>query len=127
MKITLTWDDEAQTVVKWEFRGFIGLVEYMRYANETASMAILSESGKAHSLMQIPFFTFPFPQRSFKYMAQTIHAAHSYDMGLVVVAASNPFTRLLLQWKLGSADLREAFYVVSSMGAGRALLKKHTP
>jgi hypothetical protein len=126
MKITLTWDDAAQTIVRWDCAGFIGWVEYIRYVNETASMAFLGASGKAHSLMHIPFFTFPFPERPYQYMAQAILASQSYGLGIVVVAAPNPFTRLLLRWKLGDERLKGAFYVVSSLGAGRALLSEHS-
>ena len=40
MNVRCLWDDTDETIVRWEFDGFVGLVNYMIAVNETAAMGI---------------------------------------------------------------------------------------
>jgi hypothetical protein len=122
MNYQLAWDDDAQTIIRCEIRGFVGRVDWLMPINEVAGMALLSEQGKAHTIMHIPFFTFPFPNRPFEFVRQTIIAGHSYQLGKVVICAPNPITRALIGWKLMNADMKGKLYVVSTLAEARRLL-----
>jgi hypothetical protein len=119
MHCRATWDDDTQQVVRWEFDGIIGRVNFIHAANETAGMALLSPAEQAHTLVNIRWWQFPFPDRPFEYLGQMIQANMSYGLGDVVIVVPNPITRQIIQRKLTGIDYK----IAPSLEAGRAMLQ----
>lgn len=118
MRFTVAWDDENEQVVRWEFQGIFGWLNYMILSNETAGMVLLSESGHANTLVRIRWWQFPLPDHGFRALRIMINANESFKFGVVVIAAGNPFTRLLLRVMLRGVKFRLA----RSLAHGRRLL-----
>jgi hypothetical protein len=122
LKTMVIWDDDSQQIVRWEFQGLFGFINFIEPSNETAGMALLSPSGKAHTLIYVRFWQFPLPDRPFYHLAQIITANQFYGFGDVVIAANNPFTRGLLRWKLNGTP----FLLATSLARGRQQLQRNS-
>lgn len=122
MNFTLAWDNEQQTCVRCDIRGFIGQVDWLVPINDMAGMALIGDEASASSLIIIPFWSFPFPNRPFKFIKQAILAGQSYGLGKVVIVASNPITRRLLNTRLMDSDITDCLFVVANQKEGRDIL-----
>jgi hypothetical protein len=118
MHVTLTWDDTAETIMRWQFSGWIGLVDYIQPINETARLAIFAED--AVDAIIDTGWRLPFPNRPFKYLRQAILAAPP-SLRLVVIASPNPFTRWVIALRLTRRypELAGRLAVVNSLAAAR--------
>jgi hypothetical protein len=101
MRVTLTWDDAAPgadgTLVRWEFVGLIGLVDYIVPMNETAQKAIFAD-GDIDAILDMGW-AMPFPNRPMLHLYHAIMAAPP-ALRTVVIASANPLTRGIIRWRL---------------------------
>lgn len=98
MQVELVWDDPDERVVRWQFHGFIGVMDYIMPLNDTATRAVLSDHDSIGVLLDIGW-RMPFPNRAFRYLAQAIVAAPP-TIRRVAVYVRNPGTRWLIQTRL---------------------------
>lgn len=122
MDFRLTWDDEKQSCVRCDIRGFIGQVDWLVPINDMAGMALIGDEAGVSSLIIIPFWSFPFPNRPFKFIKQAILAGQSYGLGKVIIVASNPITRRLLNTRLMDSDITDCLFIVSNQAKAHAIL-----
>ncbi len=121
MNVRYMWDDADETIVRWEFDGFIGVVNYIIGVNETAAMGI-QKGGRAHTIVNMGF-KIPLPNRRLREMKKPMLAARWYGLGYVVIVARNPLARLIIQQAfLSDAEMKEALAVVSSLSEARHLI-----
>lgn len=123
MNFTLHWDNEQQSCVRCDIRGFIKQVNWLEPINDMAGMALMSDAEKVSSMIVIPFGCFPFPNHPFSVMKTTILASQSYGLGKVAIVASNPFVRWLLQIRLMDDDIANSVFIVSNIAKARQLLQ----
>jgi len=94
MRVHLQWDNPEQTVVRWEFEGWIGVLDYIITVNETASMGILN-GGRVDSILNMNL-KLPFPNRHPRELIKPVVAAQSYGLGYVVVVTRNPIATAII-------------------------------
>jgi len=94
MRVHLQWDNPEQTVVRWEFEGCIGVLDYIITVNETASMGILN-GGRIDSILNMNL-KLPFPNRHPRELIKPVVAAQSYGLGYVVVVTRNPIATAII-------------------------------
>jgi len=94
MRVHLQWDNPEQTVVRWEFEGWIGVLDYIITVNETASMGILN-GGRIDSILNMNL-KLPFPNRHPRELIKPVVAAQSYGLGYVVVVTRNPIATAII-------------------------------
>jgi|GEM_PF-707219 hypothetical protein len=121
MRVDLHWDDPEQTIVRWEFDRWIGMVDYIIPINETASIGILN-SGRADSILNIGM-RLPFPNRYPRELFKPVNAARSYGLGYVVIVTRNPLAMAVIQAVFkGSDSAGRGLYIVGSLAAARQLI-----
>ena len=103
MCVHLEWDNREKTVIRWDFGGGIGLVNFIIPINETAQRAILSDADSVDAILNIGW-RFPFPNRPFRYIAQAILAAPA-SLDHIVIAAY-PLARLIAAGALARRESR---------------------
>lgn len=119
--VSLHWDDPAETIVRWEFSGFIGVVSYIIPMNETAMRAMTGEADALDAIIHIGW-KMPFPDRGFQYVRQPILAAPP-ALKTVVIACRNPLTALLVRRGLLTPEVRaRGVHLVGSLPAARRLI-----
>ena len=94
MRVHLQWDNPEQTIVRWEFEGWIGVLDYIIPINETASMGIFN-NGKADSIINMNM-KMPFPNRHPRELIKPVLAAQSYALGYVVVVTRNAIATAII-------------------------------
>lgn len=129
MQVHLHWDDDAETIVRWEFDGVIGMTDYMIPVNETAGMGIMA-GGRADVIVNIGW-KMPLPNRPLPQIKKPLQAARHYGLGYTVMVVKNPLARWIINTGLLDSDeMREACYVVTSLHAARdrlAALRRDDP
>lgn len=121
MDVTLRWDDDACTIVRWDFSGWIGVLDYIVPVNETAREALFADAPLA-AIIHLGW-KLPFPNRAYRYLAQAIAAAPP-ALGPIVIACRNPFARWIIERRLLNAQpiLRDRVHIVNSLAQARALV-----
>lgn len=105
---------EEASLIRWDFIGFIGVIDYIIPLNETAAIAIATDTDGVVVLVNMGW-TIPLPNRSFGTIRQAVRAAPSNIQRIIIVCA-NPLTRLVMMLTLGRyADLKERLVIVGSM------------
>jgi hypothetical protein len=124
LRVHLHWDDPEQTIVRWEFDGWIGLLDYTIPINETASMGILN-SGRADSILNLGL-KLPFPNRHPRTLVQPVLAAHSYGLGYVVIVTRNPIAAAIIRatFRQAGRELGQAVHIVGSLAAARRRIRQ---
>jgi hypothetical protein len=124
MRVDLHWDDPEQTIVRWEFDGLIGMLDYMMPINETASMGILN-SGRADIILNIGM-KLPFPNRHPRTLVQPVLAARFYGLGYIVIVTRNPLAAAIIRatFREVSSDSDQAVHIVGSRGAARRMIAR---
>ena len=121
MNVRCLWDDTDETIVRWEFDGFVGLVNYMIAVNETAAMGI-QKGGKANTIVNMGY-KLPLPNRRLSELKKPLLSARWYGLGYVIVVAHNPIARMIIQQAfLRDAEMKDALSVVSSLSSARSLI-----
>jgi hypothetical protein len=123
MRVHLQWDDAEQTIVRWEFEGWVGMVNYIIPINDTATMGIL-HGGRADSILNMGF-KLPFPDRHPRELIKPIRASRDYGLGYVVVVTRNPLAIAILRAMFAHDDnAGRALYIVASVVAARTLIAR---
>jgi hypothetical protein len=119
MRVDLHWDNPEQTIVRWEFDGWIGIVDYMIPINETAAMGILND-GRADSILNIGM-RLPFPNRHPRQLLKPVLAARSYGLGYIVIVTRNPIAIAIIRatFRQTGSELGQAVHIVGSLAAAR--------
>ncbi len=115
MRVHLQWDNPEQTVVRWEFEGWIGVLDYIITVNETASMGILN-GGRVDSILNMNL-KLPFPNRHPRELIKPVVAAQSYGLGYVVVVTRNPIATAIIDATFRNQPA--TLHVVRSLDAAR--------
>lgn len=114
MQVKLFWDNDDQTIIRWEFSGLIGITNYIVPINESAGMAMMA-NGKADNIINLGY-KLPFPNRRIRALEQAIAAAHWYGLGIVVIVTRNPIARLILRFTLlKSSQLQGVLYTAQTV------------
>jgi hypothetical protein len=117
VEIQLRWHEPVENCVLWEFSGFIGVVDYLPYMNDSIQQAMLHADTNWFVLLNMGY-TMPFPNRSFALVARPLIGAPP-NLKSVVIVSQNPLTRLLVNQTLGNEPLlQNRLHVVSSCEAG---------
>ncbi|MDZ4770197.1 MAG: hypothetical protein SGJ24_13790 [Chloroflexota bacterium] len=120
MRVHLQWDNPEQTVVRWEFEGWIGVMDYIVTINETASMGIFN-GGRADSIVNMNL-KLPFPNRHPRELIKPVFAAQSYGLGYVVVVTRNPIATAIIDATFRNQPAR--LHVVRSLDAARQRIRQ---
>ncbi|MEO0564119.1 MAG: hypothetical protein AAF125_18585 [Chloroflexota bacterium] len=116
MQITLHMDEPRENCVLWRFEGFIGVIDYMPPMNDSIGRAMIDPDTDYFVVLDMGA-AMPFPNRSFGRVAQPIIGAPP-NLKRVVIASTNPLTRLLIAITLGREPLlQDKLRVISNMGA----------
>jgi hypothetical protein len=120
--VTLVWDEPTPNCVLWRFHGLLGRLDYLPLMNESITRAMLAPDEPFAVLLDMRWAML-LPNRSFKLVARPIIAAPP-NLKRVVIAAPNPFTRLLLALTLGREPLlTDRLAVVGSRRAAEAIVR----
>lgn len=103
MNIQLIWDEPFENAVLWQFEGFIGVVDYMPYMNDSIGRAMIDPDTRYDMVLDMGG-AIPLPNRPFRYIAQAIIGAPP-NLKLVACASTNPLTRAVIQNTLGREPL----------------------
>ncbi len=123
MDVTLHWDDDEETIVRWEFTGFMGRVDYIIPVNETAGMGIMA-GGRADVIVNMGW-KLAFPLRPMPEMKKPILATRSYGLGCVVMVVKNPLARWLIQSRLlDDEEMRQVCAITPSLAAARVKIEQ---
>lgn len=121
MRVQLHWDDNAETIVRWEFSGVVGMIDYLIPVNETAGMGIMA-GGRADVIVHLGW-KLPLPNRPLPEIRKPLQAARHYGLGYTVLVVKNPLARWIINAGLLNTDaIREACHIVPSLAAARAHL-----
>ncbi|MBC8100920.1 MAG: hypothetical protein H7Y11_15880 [Armatimonadetes bacterium] len=125
MRIHLHWDNPEQTIVRWEFEGWIGVLDYMIGINDTASMGI-QNGGKADTILNLNL-KLPLPNRHPRELIKPVLAARSYGLGYVVVVTRNPIAIAIIRATFRAdrntgSQVQHGLYVAGSLDAARQLI-----
>lgn len=126
MQVKLSWVDENEQCVHWQFPAFIGIVDYVIPMNETATFCVMSDHEWIDVFLDIGW-KMPFPNRHFKYVRQSILAAPP-SLQRVVILVQNPFSRIVVQQGLirPYPDLQQRrVQVVGSPEHAQKILSQH--
>ena len=118
MDVQLQWDNEAETIVRWDFTGWLGTLNYLIPINETARMSIFADEPIA-AIINIGWHM-AFPNRPFKYLRQAILAAPP-GLRMIIIACPNPLARLIMRARLLDDILSNRVILVNSLAAARRL------
>jgi hypothetical protein len=124
MKVTLTWDDEEKSIIRWEFAQPIGRINYIKPINETAELA-LSTDNDAVAIINMGWKAI-FPNRSYKHLYHAIMAAPA-NLKLIIIVTKNPLARQVIKNRLIKrfTDLEERVQLVSDLDEARQLANEH--
>ncbi len=124
MEIRLVWHKPVENCVLWEFSGFIGVVDYLPYMNDSIQQAMLNADTDWFILLNMGS-TMPFPNRSFAMVARPIIGAPP-NLKRVVIASQNPLTRWLIHRTLGNNPmLTHRLHIVRSYDAALNLISTY--
>lgn len=120
MEVTLIWDDEEKSIIRWEFGQPIGRINYIKPINETAKLA-LSTDNDAVAVINMGWKAI-FPNRSYKHLFHAIMAAPA-NLKLVIIVTRNPVARQVIKNRLIKRfpDLGERVQLASDLDKARHL------
>ena len=99
MRITLLHDQPRDNCILWEFEGFIGVVDYLPYMNDSIQQAMIDDEADYYVILNMGW-SLSFPSRSFKMIARPLIGAPQ-NLRKIIIAASNPLAQGLLRLTLG--------------------------
>ncbi|MDX2163386.1 MAG: hypothetical protein SF162_18855 [bacterium] len=127
MRVQLQWDNPEETIVRWDFVGWIGILDYIVAINETASMGIRN-GGQADTILHMGM-KLPFPNRHPRELIKPILASRFYGLGYIVIVTQNPVAVSIIRLMLGrvrtaSSPDHAAIHIVGSLAAARQRIEQ---
>jgi hypothetical protein len=121
MNFSMTWDDDAETIVRIDITGGVGLLDYIVPMNEAAGLAMIAD-GQVAVIVNMGM-TIPYPARPFPRVRDALMGAPR-NIDAIVLASGNPLTRLTTRIMLLNPyrELSAKVHLVDSLAAARQLV-----